>query len=174
MLFRSYGNHFITLVTAANTYLLAIFTLWNWCFVATGQVRRLLPISIISAVINLAASLLLLRLMGMIGPVLGTLIAYLATSLWHLPALLRRVFGTPMRGLARSITMPVVLGLPYGSGLWWIAHSHQPRGWLALLAEMGAAAVLYWAFAWVVIVKRSERTTWIALAREVLPRRLAA
>jgi len=171
---RFYGNDFIMLVTAANTYLLAIFTLWNWCFVATGQVRRLLPISIISAVINLAASLLLLRLMGMIGPVLGTLIAYLATSLWHLPALLRRVFGTPMRGLARSITMPVVLGLPYGAGLWWIAHSHQPRGWLALLAEMGAAAVLYWAFAWVVIVKRSERTNWIARAREVLPRRLAA
>jgi O-antigen/teichoic acid export membrane protein len=169
-----YGNDFIALVTAANTYLLSIFTLWTWCFVATGHVRRLLPVSIISAVINVAVSLLLIRLVGMIGPVLGTLIAYVATSLWHLPGLLQRVFGTPPRELARSITMPLLLGLPYGAGLWWIAHSHQPPGWLALLAEMGAAAILYWAFAWVVIVKRSERTTWIARVREALPRRLAA
>jgi O-antigen/teichoic acid export membrane protein len=169
-----YVSDWLTIIAAGNAYLLALTMLWNWCMVGTGQVRELVTVSVYSTVINLAISLLLIRPLGVVGPVLGTFLAFLSTHLWYLPILLGRHFGTSGALLVKSIAVPLGWGLPYGGAIWWISRSHVPWGWFGLLAEMAIAALAYWVIAWKAIFNDSQRANFLARARNAIPRRLAA
>jgi O-antigen/teichoic acid export membrane protein len=139
----AYGGSAVTVVASANAFLLGLFSLWGWCFAGTGQVRRLLGPTITGTVVNLAASLILTHQMGLVGPALGTLVANLTVNLWWLPILICRSFRISMRALFQAVAWPLVWGVPYALGLWWIAHSHHVWGWIGLAAEAGGAAVAF-------------------------------
>ncbi|HEY7328468.1 MAG TPA: lipopolysaccharide biosynthesis protein [Gemmataceae bacterium] len=163
-----YGGDLVTGLAAVNTFLLALFTLWSGCMVGTGHVRLLLPITLISTAINLAASVILVRPLGIAGPLVGTLAAALCTYVWYLPLVLKRVFETKLGPLMCAILVPVLLGLPYVAGLWWIAHNHEPEGWMGLAVEMGSAILLYLALAWWVVLNREKRVELMTRTRALL------
>jgi hypothetical protein len=167
-------------VTASNTLLLALFTLWSWCIVGIGQVHRLLRITIVSTAINVAVSVVLTWQLksisaewAILGPLLGTTVSFVATYIWFLPLLLRQVFSTSVNGLVRAAGMPLLLGVPYGLACWWIARSHTPWGWLGLAVEMSASALLYLGLAWIVVLTRSERDELWMRVRSFLPGKTA-
>jgi O-antigen/teichoic acid export membrane protein len=155
-----YGGDPIILVAALNALLQGLLSLWGWCFGGTGQQRRLVVPLAFSAVINLTASILLTRWLGMIGPLLGTTVAFLAVNLWCLPLLLRRVFGVALTKLAQALAVPLAWGLPYTALLWWWAHAHKPWGWVGLAAEMTLAALGFLALSAGVILSPTDRSLW--------------
>ena len=135
----TYGGEAVIIIAAINAFLIAQFSLWGWCFSATGQTHRVVVSSIAAAVVNVAASIALTRSLGLIGPLLGSTVAFVAVSLWNFPWLLGRVFGTSIAALVRAVLVPLACGLPYAWGLWWVAQHHQPLGRIGLAAEMGLA-----------------------------------
>jgi O-antigen/teichoic acid export membrane protein len=168
---EAYGGDAVILVASANTLLLALFTLWTWCFIGTGQVRRVVPLAAAMAAINLAASVSLTWWLGLIGPLLGTLVSFVAVYLWGLPLLLRRTFGAPVRELAAALARPLACGVPYVLALRWLAHVHTPPwGWAGLIAEMGAAALAFLALAWRVLLSPTDRDRWRLRLALILPR----
>ena len=156
----TFGGDAVVIIASVNAFLLGLFSLWGWCFAGTGQVRRLVVPAVIATVINLAASLFLTRRLGLVGPVLGTLVANVTISLWWLPLLLRSVFGISLRALFRAVAWPLMWGVPYAGMLWWVAHVHQPWGWLGLLAEMGLAALGFLVVSGIVILSPTDRALW--------------
>ena len=52
----NYGGSPVTALAAVNAFLLALVTLWGWCFSGTGQIAVLVPMMMLSAVLNLALS----------------------------------------------------------------------------------------------------------------------
>jgi O-antigen/teichoic acid export membrane protein len=156
-----YGGDAVIAAAAANAWLLAVVSLWGWCFTGTGQIRRLVAPTVVGAAVNLAASIALTRRLGLLGPLLGTTVALLAVHLWWVPLRLRRAFGTPLRPLAWALAAPLAAGLPYGLGLWWLAHAHRPAGWPGLAAEMAAAALGFLALsALPVLLDPAGRALW--------------
>jgi O-antigen/teichoic acid export membrane protein len=156
-----YGGDAITILAAVNAFWLAQLSLWGWCFSATGQTGRVVTASVAAAAVNIAASLVLTRWLGLLGPLLGTSFAFATVSLWCLPWLLRRVFGTPIAELARAVAVPLAGGLVYASALWWAAHHHEPQGRLGLAFEMALAALGFAALSALVILgKKDERALW--------------
>lgn len=143
-----YAGDMLTLVAGGNALMLGLFTLWDWAFGGTGLVARLVPISIISTLMNLGLSLALTPKLGIIGPLLGTLAASVITTAWYLPVLLRRTFQLPVRRLLGAVARPALIGVPFAVLLWWIAHREPAPGWLRLAIEMSAAALLYLAAFW--------------------------
>ncbi len=63
-----YGGDAVIVLAAVNAVLLATQSLWCWCFVATGKIRLLLPISIAATIVNLVASVLATPFTGLPGP----------------------------------------------------------------------------------------------------------
>jgi peptidoglycan biosynthesis protein MviN/MurJ (putative lipid II flippase) len=123
---------------------------------------------IIEAVINVGVSLMLTSRLGLVGPLVGTLTGFAAVSLWYVPKQLHRVFGTPLHQLARAALAPIVLGAPYAGGVWWIARSNPPTGWLSLGAHIAAAGFVYLALCWLLLLDRETRrqiTQRLVLAR---------
>ena len=75
---QGYGGDTVAAVAAFNALVLAVVSLWNWCFSGTGQVHRVAGASALGAAINLAAGVALTPSLGVVGPLLGTTIAYLS------------------------------------------------------------------------------------------------
>jgi O-antigen/teichoic acid export membrane protein len=164
---QHYGGDFLTAVAACNAFLLSLTTLWDWCFGGTGQVARLVPLSLISTTVNVTLTIVFTQQVGPVGPLLGTLAALATCSIWYLPYLLRQVFQTSPRELIKAVAGPLAWGLPYGGFLWWFARSHKPWGWIGLATEMGFAALLFLASWWLVGFARSERALWVQRLRTV-------
>jgi O-antigen/teichoic acid export membrane protein len=152
-----YGGHWLSGVAALNALLLALYSLWGWCFGGTAQTPLLVRASLAQTFINVSASLVLTWRFGLIGPLLGTLIGFISVSAWHLPRLLHKVFGTSQRQLARAVLFPVLLGIPYAGALWWISRTLPPTGWFALGGQMAVAALAYLAVWWVTMMDPRER-----------------
>ncbi len=158
---RFSGNG-VSILAACNGFLLGLFTLWNWCFGGTGNVAKLVKPAMISTTINLFVSLLSTRLFGVIGPLLGTFVAFITIQIWWLPLLLRQVFGTSLKQLFLAVAKPLALGCPYGIVMWLITKSHTPWGWFGLAAEMVITALMYLILAWLFVFNKDERSQWIS------------
>ena len=163
-----YGGDLLTLVVGANALLRSVFTVWGFSINGTGHMGRLAPAVVYETVINLTASIVLTRLAGLPGPVLGTLIGLLTVRAWFVPGLLVRLFGISLGELARALTLPAAVAAPYAAAVWWFARAHGAAGYLGMLSEMSAAALIYLGLAWMVVLSKDERAAWRERADRLL------
>ena len=133
----AYGGDLVIITAAFNAFLLGQLTLWSWCFGATGQIQRVVRVSVIASVINLGASLILTRRLGLAGPLLGTTFASLVVGTSALPWLLKRTFGVSAWALMQAIVLPFFWGLLYTAGLWWVGRALSSPRLVGSTVEMG-------------------------------------
>ena len=152
-----YGGDLVTIAAGLNALLIPLISLCGWCMTGTGRVRMLVVPSLISSTINLSTSVLLARYVGVAGPLLGTTVTILTFSIWMNSWLIRRNFGLTMGSMARSVALPMALGLPFTGGLWWIATLQPHLGWLGLAVQMGLAAAGFLGLASAVLLTAEER-----------------
>jgi O-antigen/teichoic acid export membrane protein len=164
------GGDLLIAVAAFNALVIALNSLWYWCFSGTGQVRRMVPLAVASGLLNLAASIVFTSRFGLVGPLLGTTLAFTTLNLWLLPRYLRQTFGTSPMLLAKAVIVPLAWGMPFVAGLWLISGSHRPWGWLGLAAEMGLGAVMFLGLAMVLIFGPEERAAWLSRLKGLRPR----
>ena len=155
------GGDLVVLVAVINAFLLSLLSLWGWCITGTGHAPRLVRMSIISAVINLTASVIFTYNLGVVGPLLGTTTAFMSVNIWYIPILLREYFGTSLRKLIWAALSPVVLGAPTTLALWYAVRWLTPRpGWIMLAMEMGVSAVFYLIIATGFLLGPADRALW--------------
>lgn len=146
---QQYGGDFVTTLAAFNAFVIALVSLWGWCFSGTGRVATLVPVMLVSAALNLVLSVSATYLIGLAGPLLGTGVAIACTTLWYLPRRLHRDFGTPPAALARAATGPLLWAALPAAAIVWLAQREPPGSWPGLAAAMAAsclALLLVWWF----------------------------
>ena len=164
----NYAGSAVTVMTCVNVWLWSIYSLWGWLLLGTGHIARWVPYAAASTVVNLVISVIATRFAGMVGPVVGTLAAFLLLTSWALPRVLHRVFQLSPVGLWRTVMEPWKWGAFYTAGLWILARMQPRLGWFQLSAEMGAASLAGVALWWIVGLDRQGRTLWTNRARDVL------
>lgn len=140
---EQFAGRAVVLAAACAAFLLPLAALWDWALSATGRVRQLVPMSLVSAALNVGLSLFLTYRIGLAGPVLATALSLAAVNLWWLPLHLRSAYGTSVRRLAWNVARPLALGIPYAAVLAWVARSYPPPGLVVLAVEAGIATVVY-------------------------------
>ena len=165
----TYGGNLVVIVTAVNVYFLAELSLWFWCFSSTGRVRHVVAIAVTGAAVNLTASVLLTRTIGLVGPLLGTTVAVLPVIFWILPARLYTDFGTPCGSLLRAVIGPFVWGVASSAGLWYVARWHAPTTYPGLALGMGLSGLASLAVSAIVVVTPEERHQWRQRFRGLWP-----
>jgi hypothetical protein len=173
----SYGGLALTAIAALNALILAICSLWGWLFGGTGQLSRLVAISVASAVLNLVVSIGFTWLMSsrdphraMWGPLIGTAAALLLVNIPFTPILMRSEFGIPTGRLAMALAKPLLLAIPFVFALSWLDARLPPHGWLELLVSMGGAGAAFAGVCWLLVLRASERATWMHRLRLLLGR----
>jgi O-antigen/teichoic acid export membrane protein len=169
-----YGGDAAIVATAVNVYFLAQMSLWTWCFSGTGRVSRVVPLSVIGAAVNLAASVLLTRRLGLVGPLLGTTVAVVPVAAWFLPARLRSDFGTPLGPLAWAVAGPLIWGAASAPVLWLLARWHAPTTYPGLALGMGCSGLVSLALGAALLLTPDERRHWRQRLRSLRPARPAA
>jgi hypothetical protein len=87
----------LPIVAFNHALIVSLAALWEWVFVGTGQLAKLVPLSVASAMVNLLVSVSFTWMYSktdlhraLLGPVLGTASAYALLTLPILPWLLRK------------------------------------------------------------------------------------
>ncbi len=107
-----FGGTGIAVVASVNGLLMALFSLWGWCFGGTGRLPMLVRAQGAFALVNVVVSVAATHALGAIGPLVGTLAGFVTVSIWYLPYKLHRTFGTSIPALARAVATPLVAGIP--------------------------------------------------------------
>jgi O-antigen/teichoic acid export membrane protein len=173
-----YAGDWVTWLAAANAVGLGVTAMWGWPLQAMGLVRAILPGALAGTAVNVAASAAATAVVGLPGPLIGTLVAILAVHGWWALYLLRRHFHVRPRVLLAAVGRPLAVSVPYAGGLAFLADSvptYDPA-WprLAALAVVvawvGTAAVVYFALAWFLAFPSADRAEWTGRLRGWLRR----
>jgi len=168
-----YGGGALTTISCVNAMLASAFVLWSWCVTATGHVRDLTVAWIAQTAINLSTSIIFTIKFGIVGPVLGTLVSYLAVHIWYYPYILRRLFDTQPKQLFKAVIAPLVIGVPYAAFALWFSSVFGAANWFTIIWQMVAMTLLYIGIAALALLSRSERALWIQRVRLTLTRQPA-
>ncbi|MBE9011126.1 lipopolysaccharide biosynthesis protein, partial [Pseudanabaenaceae cyanobacterium LEGE 13415] len=166
-----FAGWFVTIVIACNVLFRGVIHLWKWCFVGTGLTERLVKLSIVDAIVNVGVSFIATQHLGVIGPLLGTLVSCLGIFSWWMPKLLNQAFGTSPRLLYAAISRPLLVGVPYSAISIWISINHTPFGWIGLIVEMMLTGGLYLVLSWYFVLNFNDRTVWKQRFMELLSKR---
>jgi O-antigen/teichoic acid export membrane protein len=170
----AYAGDAITALACCNGWLWSIFSLWGWPLSGTGNIAAWMPYSVAFLVVNLGVSVAATFLLGMTGPLWGTLAGFLAVNLWAMPRVLKRAFGIEPGHLWAAAAKPLLFGAPYGTLVWFVARHFVANGWLSLGAQMAAAAFAGVALWWFTGIPSRERNLWrarlaVAAGRRSMP-----
>ncbi len=168
--FPVYAGDGVLLVAVANALLLPFASLWGWVFQGQGRTPRLVGMTIVSTVLNVGISVAATRQLGMVGPLLGTLLSLVLYQLWMIPRLLWEEFRISPRRLTLAIVPSMVLGVPIGLVIWWFSRRWPASDWFGLILRMGMASLVYPILAWFLVLDREERALWTDRARPLLGR----
>jgi O-antigen/teichoic acid export membrane protein len=163
-----YAGDLITALAAANALMQAIFSLWGWCVSGTGQIRRIIPMTIVQTALNLVLSIVFTFAFGLAGPLLGTTAAFLSVSVWYMPLLMSQMFEVPASNLIFSVGAPLALAIPFGAVTVWLVRLYGATGWLGVAYQMSGAALIYLVLAWLVVFYPEERASLLSRFRLVL------
>lgn len=170
-----YGGDLVTVLGCINGLLLALVSLWGWCFSGTGMVATLVPMMLASAALNVVVSVVATMVTRSIaGPLIGTCAAITCTTLWYLPVQLQKHFGTPVAGLGRAVAGPLLWGAAPAAAILWVARRLAPAGWLSLGGQVAASGLILFAVWWFGELKSPERALYLERVRLALGRGGAA
>ena len=166
----NYAGAAVNIIVCLNIWLWAVFYLWGWTLSGTGQISCWTPYAISFTIINLAVSIIGTITLGLVGPLVGTLVAFLFVTSWAMPRVLKRIFGLSPQALWRNALMPFLWALPYAAILGFFTRARMPSGWPELIVEMCSAGVCGLALWWMIGLSRSSRSIWIARVQGALGR----
>lgn len=164
----AYAGDALTWLSCFNALLWAIFTLWGWVLLGTGNIRRWWPFAVFFTLVNLVVSLVATARLGLIGPLIGTTVGLLTITSWALPRILSSVVGTSPLVLWRAALAPFRWGLPLFVALRSLAIYLDPRGWLELVSLVSLGAVAGLAMWWRLSLGNDERHEWLVRLKRVL------
>lgn len=153
----TYAGAWITNLAALNAGFFALTSLWSWCFSATHKADLITKIFFVHAIVNVSLSFILTSLLGVVGPLLATAIAYMTVAIWWESKVLTTVFGISRWKLHRSWTLPFLI--PIGASIIYVSAYDYPavHSWLGFFIGTTSFALVLFIFGYFLLVSRSSR-----------------
>jgi O-antigen/teichoic acid export membrane protein len=154
------GAQLVCPAASACAILVALNALWCWTFTGAGKVRLISAHAAVGASVNVLCSVLLTYRYGIGGPLLGTIVAYLALPMWYLPWKMKREFGVEPRRLAFAALGPTSIGIVEALTLLKTASFGPADDWWMLGVKAGLALVVCLAINFWICHSAAEREIW--------------
>jgi O-antigen/teichoic acid export membrane protein len=155
-----YAGPAVNWIVCINAWMWSIFSLWNWPIDASGSTRHMVPYAVVGGLVNLGISVAATRVVGISGPLIGTLIVFTAIYSWAIPGILKRVFAIHPLRLISAALQPLSWGVPYLALNYWIFAQYPPSGWVMLAIDSALTAsgsILLW---WFLTLNHIDRRLW--------------
>lgn len=156
----NYAGDAVTLISCLNIWIWAIYSLWGWLISGTGNIASFVPYAIGFMILNVIVSVAGTFAFGLVGPLLGTFVAFALVHSWALPRLLQKLFGLSPAALWLTALKPLLWGLPYAWFVIAFARRAQLKSWAEIgtaMAFSGLLGLLLW---WSLSLDREARGAW--------------
>ncbi len=154
---KTFSGSTVTYLTAINAALFSILSLWSWCFAASNLSQKMITMSIVQGVVNITASIVLTKHIGITGPLYGTLIGYVGISLFWKSTVLCRTFNMSFLKLTLSWLSPLVP--PLGLTLLYLITFGSPRltSWFELFIAGSISTSLLFAVSYFLLLSTENK-----------------
>ncbi|MFZ4713407.1 MAG: lipopolysaccharide biosynthesis protein [Bacteriovoracaceae bacterium] len=133
---KEFAGTSFTLIACLNTFFLPLLTLWGWSFNYSQLVQKTTPVMWFQAILNIIFSIVFTYQFGNIGPILGTLLAYILAPLPILSLLMKKHYGTSLMALHKSWLLPLIYSLLLTYFLALMPNLINVRSWIELIIKM--------------------------------------
>ena len=113
--------------------------------------------SIVSTIVNVGVGVVTTKLLGIAGPLLGTLAATVLVNIFWLPRLLKRELGVAPTLLIRALISPAAAFIAFAAIESLIFRRVNAHGWIALIAWLCVFASINGTVIWCGILSHSQR-----------------
>lgn len=139
-----------------------------------GRHRALAMLRLTEGVINLGASIVLVKSMGLAGVALGTAIPHTIIFGFIVPLYACRLLGVPWWQYVRqSLVGPLLNAVPFGVAAWLVRQYMPPANLLVFFADIAALSLLYLATGYRLCLRDDERATALRYVKNRVSARLA-
>jgi len=169
---KLYAGNAVNTLVCLSAWLWSVQSLWGWPIDASGNSKRPLPYAIASAALNLSVSIAATKLLGMQGPIIGTITAFLCIQSWSMPKILNQVFQVRQTQIVAAALRPLTWGIPHWLVWKTLVASFPPNNWRLLITHallMGGSGLLLW---WRFTCTEEYRHLWSARLRYLIPQTL--
>lgn len=156
---ENFAGYPVLVTLVIMTILHAVGTTSGVLLQSIGKNKGFMYSELVHAALNLIITLILVRMIGLLGVALGVVIANFLTTFWTSIYLLHKHIGLRVIEYIRvAILAPIFVGLLSG-GIMWIIFDRLPRpsGWLSLSLNGMIMVVLYVILYLLVGVNKEER-----------------
>ena len=172
----SYAGALVTWLSAANTWILGVLTLWGWPLLAGGFVRAVIPCQVLYTAVNIGISICATAIWGILGPMLGTTVSLVCISLWWTPLLVSQNFSVSFTQLIWAAVRPGLVVVSYAAVLGLFASSVPPFPpdaaryvkWTCLIFWLALGGLAFLPFAWWIALPSSDRSEWSPKFKDML------
>lgn len=170
----SYAGDTLTTLAVLSLWFSVVSGMWTWLVGGLGEIGRWLPYSIASAVLNIVVSLVATKALGIYGPLLGTVSAFVLIHTWALPRVMATLFPVTRGDLWVAALRPLMWVAPFAVAIHWFAADRQFDSWLTLVSCMcaaGLAGMLLWLTFGLNTDQRARwrQRVWSAIGAPALP-----
>ncbi|MBB6127037.1 oligosaccharide flippase family protein [Mucilaginibacter lappiensis] len=129
------GVRFTILVAYLYFIQLTFIHVTSVCLNGFGIAKRISAMAMVEAVINLTLSLILVKLYGIEGVIIATIIGGILTSFWYIPYLAVKYFGGSIFSYAATLLKPFLICSVFDGILYFLLKDkfHDINSWPALM-----------------------------------------
>lgn len=155
---ETFAGMTVSNLTVINAALFSLLSLWSWCFSATNLANKLIAVSIVQGLVNVVASLILTKQIGLAGPLFGTLIGYVGVSIFWKSHLLCKIFKINFKSLTVCWMRPLIP--PLGISIAYLLYSGPILvvSWLELVIFAAVLSILFSSTSYFLLIGKETRT----------------
>jgi O-antigen/teichoic acid export membrane protein len=163
----------IAYVMMFSAYILVVFrSTANHFLLMTGHHRLVAGLAVGESIVNLALSIILIRMIGVIGVAIGTLIPNFIIGLFIVFPLSARYSKQSLIAFMFKVYAPsFFIGIPSIAFLWWLTQKIPLEQWnlwkLAIAAP--PAGLIYLIIGWIIYVKKDEKEKLVNILPSAVP-----
>ncbi len=154
-----YVSDLLTWSSVITYFAFGLITFWSWILLGVDQMKMRTRVVIVSGIINIVASILLTKHIGVEGPILGTMISFYGFYIWAMLYIFQVKLKVKMvRFYVRLIAIFITYGAIYyffNPYLNFIVDMTS-RHWFYLILQIGVHYFLFLAIAAPFIIRRSD------------------
>lgn len=131
-----------------------------------GQHRIIAIMRVVEGAMNLALSVILVNVVGLVGVAVGTAVPHVLMVGWILPRALPKMFPFDLRAYYLEVYgRSLAAAVPFALATWMIATVVQPATMVSFFAWGGLSLVTYLGPLWVIALSENERTHLLRVLR---------
>lgn len=169
---ETYSGDETTYLACFNGGLFAITSLWGWCIAAINRSDKAAPVFFVQALVNVIGSFVMTYMLGVNGPLYGTLMGVGFIAIWWLGKIITETFNIRYSLLMRLWIVPFVIPLAISILIHSLMDFPLASSWLKFFVWYSGLTVIFLMVVYFSLVSRKTKSIFNEKVREFLFRRL--